>query len=245
MNCCTPTDYKTIFGEKTVERDVRRYRKNGLTGSARWLFQALTRDGVRGQSVLEVGGGIRSLQLDRRRLPGSGRSRSIKSRSGVGANRADTWHSAELRSGTDDATRFLPDASASGCPWRPPRPRVRHVRAIWRLFVARCGGGGLGGRALAFGFVDASTYRTAGHVPTNASLFTPPRRSGQRLPCRPAHHPAATTALAPVSTGTPPTPSAPTSVELPVVTTQQYVALSIVVAVVIAIVAGGIALALT
>ena len=64
MNCCTPTDYKTIFGEKTVERDVRRYRKKGLTGSGRWLFQALTREGVRGQSVLEVGGGIGSLQLE-------------------------------------------------------------------------------------------------------------------------------------------------------------------------------------
>lgn len=64
MNCCTPTDYKTIFGERTVERDIRRYRKKGLTGSARWLFQALTRGGVSDQTVLEVGGGIGSLQIE-------------------------------------------------------------------------------------------------------------------------------------------------------------------------------------
>jgi magnesium-protoporphyrin O-methyltransferase len=64
MNCCTPTGYRTIFGTKTVERDARRYRKKGLSGSAEWLSQALKGGGVNDLSVLEVGGGIGSLQIE-------------------------------------------------------------------------------------------------------------------------------------------------------------------------------------
>jgi magnesium-protoporphyrin O-methyltransferase len=64
MNCCTPTGYRTIFGAKTVQRDARRYRRKGLTGSAGWLRDALSEDGVSERSVLEVGGGIGSLQIE-------------------------------------------------------------------------------------------------------------------------------------------------------------------------------------
>jgi hypothetical protein len=64
VNCCTPTGYRTIFGTKTVERDARRYRRKGLARSATWLLQALTEDGVNEASVLEVGGGIGSLQIE-------------------------------------------------------------------------------------------------------------------------------------------------------------------------------------
>ena len=64
MNCCTPTGYRTIFGAKTVERDARRYRRKGLTGSSQWLLNALTSDGVSERSLLEVGGGIGSLQIE-------------------------------------------------------------------------------------------------------------------------------------------------------------------------------------
>jgi hypothetical protein len=62
--CCTPAGYRTIFGPKAVERDARRYRRKGLTGSAGWLLQALTSDVVHKRSVLEVGGGIGSLQIE-------------------------------------------------------------------------------------------------------------------------------------------------------------------------------------
>jgi hypothetical protein len=64
MSCCTPAGYRTIFGTKTAERDARRYRRKGLTGSARWLFDALTTHGVGNTSVLEVGGGIGNLQIE-------------------------------------------------------------------------------------------------------------------------------------------------------------------------------------
>jgi magnesium-protoporphyrin O-methyltransferase len=64
VNCCTPTGYRTIFGAKAVERDARRYRRKGLTGSAQWLFHALDSDGVSDASVLEVGGGIGDVQIE-------------------------------------------------------------------------------------------------------------------------------------------------------------------------------------
>jgi magnesium-protoporphyrin O-methyltransferase len=64
MNCCTPTGYRTIFGAKAVQRDARRYRRKGLTGSAGWLRDALSDDGVSERSVLEVGGGIGGLQIE-------------------------------------------------------------------------------------------------------------------------------------------------------------------------------------
>ena len=47
-----------------MERDARRYRRKGLTGSAGWLLQVLDDDGVADRSVLEVGGGIGSLQIE-------------------------------------------------------------------------------------------------------------------------------------------------------------------------------------
>jgi SAM-dependent methyltransferase len=64
MTCCTPTGYRTIFGEKAAEREARRYRRKGLTGSARWLLHALTDAGVSEASVLEIGGGIGALQIE-------------------------------------------------------------------------------------------------------------------------------------------------------------------------------------
>jgi hypothetical protein len=64
VSCCTSTGYRTIFGTKAAERDARRYRRKGLTGSAGWLLERLADDGVRECSVLEVGGGIGSLQIE-------------------------------------------------------------------------------------------------------------------------------------------------------------------------------------
>jgi magnesium-protoporphyrin O-methyltransferase len=64
MSCCTPAGYRTIFGGQAADRDVRRYRKHGLSGSAAWLRDALAGDGVDGSTVVEVGGGIGALQLE-------------------------------------------------------------------------------------------------------------------------------------------------------------------------------------
>ncbi len=64
MTCCTPTGYRTVFGAKAVERDVRRYARKGLVASARWLVDCLDGAELTGRSVLEVGGGIGDLQIE-------------------------------------------------------------------------------------------------------------------------------------------------------------------------------------
>ena len=64
MTCCRPDGYRSIFGSKAAARDARRYRREGLPGTARWLRDALVGEGVRSQSLLEIGGGVGSLQLE-------------------------------------------------------------------------------------------------------------------------------------------------------------------------------------
>ena len=59
--CCT-SDYRRFFNRKFAERDLRRYRRRGLTATERDLVE-LAGD-VHGASVLEAGGGIGALQLE-------------------------------------------------------------------------------------------------------------------------------------------------------------------------------------
>jgi hypothetical protein len=60
--CCEPRAYERLFSAKAAARDAKRYRKRGLTGSARTLVE-LAGD-VEGATVLEVGGGIGGIELD-------------------------------------------------------------------------------------------------------------------------------------------------------------------------------------
>ncbi|HET8893800.1 MAG TPA: hypothetical protein VFM96_06875 [Gaiellaceae bacterium] len=60
--CCASKDYERLFGKRGAARAAQRYRKRGLTGTARELVD-LAGD-VRGESVLEVGGGIGSIELE-------------------------------------------------------------------------------------------------------------------------------------------------------------------------------------
>jgi len=69
--CCTQTEYRRLFNRRVAERDARRYRRRGLTGTARTLTQ-LAGD-VAGASVLEIGGGIGAIELE---LLGAGAERA-------------------------------------------------------------------------------------------------------------------------------------------------------------------------
>jgi 2-polyprenyl-3-methyl-5-hydroxy-6-metoxy-1,4-benzoquinol methylase len=60
--CCASRDYEKLFGRRTAAHDARRYRKRGLTRSALELV-ALAGD-VREASILEVGGGVGSIELE-------------------------------------------------------------------------------------------------------------------------------------------------------------------------------------
>ena len=62
MTTCCARDYEKMFGHKTAEREARRFRKRGLRGSAKALAE-LAGD-VRGESVLEIGGGIGTIEIE-------------------------------------------------------------------------------------------------------------------------------------------------------------------------------------
>jgi magnesium-protoporphyrin O-methyltransferase len=62
--CCTPSGYRKIFGARTARRDLRKYRRRGLDPAARRIVGFLTGRGVEGDSVLEVGGGVGTIQLE-------------------------------------------------------------------------------------------------------------------------------------------------------------------------------------
>jgi len=62
VTSCCARDYEKVFGRKTADRDARRFRKRGLRGSAKTLA-ALAGD-VRGESVLEVGGGVGAIEIE-------------------------------------------------------------------------------------------------------------------------------------------------------------------------------------
>jgi hypothetical protein len=58
--CCRGVD--EIFGERTARHDLRRYRKRGPSRPTRVLLDALRGEGVERASVLDVGGGIGTIQ---------------------------------------------------------------------------------------------------------------------------------------------------------------------------------------
>ncbi len=62
MAGCCARDYQRFFGSRAAARDARRYRKHGLTGSARALADFA--GDVEGASVLEVGGGVGAIELE-------------------------------------------------------------------------------------------------------------------------------------------------------------------------------------
>jgi len=60
-SCCS-TDYRRFFNRKFAARDLRRYREDGLSKTARDLVALC--GSVDGATILEVGGGIGALQLE-------------------------------------------------------------------------------------------------------------------------------------------------------------------------------------
>lgn len=92
-DCCKPGDLEAIFSPARAEREAERYARRGLVGESRRLFRLLSQRGVRGRSVLEVGGGIGVVGLELVR---------------AGAAHATT---VELSTGYDLAARRLIDRS--------------------------------------------------------------------------------------------------------------------------------------
>lgn len=60
--CCTQSEVSRFFNRRVAAKDTRRYRRRGLTGTARTL--TMLAGDVRGASVLDVGGGIGAIELE-------------------------------------------------------------------------------------------------------------------------------------------------------------------------------------
>lgn len=62
--CCTPSGYRWVFSPERAERDARRYRRRGLDRTSRRVADTVLARGVEGASVLEVGGGAGTVQVE-------------------------------------------------------------------------------------------------------------------------------------------------------------------------------------
>lgn len=58
MDACGCDDHFSIFDRATAEADLERYRRNGPDRTTRLLLDMIRARGVRGASVLDIGGGI-------------------------------------------------------------------------------------------------------------------------------------------------------------------------------------------
>ena len=63
-DCCTPKGYRQIFSEKNAAGEARRYRRNGLDGTSKRIFDFIRERGVEGETLLEVGGGIGAIEIE-------------------------------------------------------------------------------------------------------------------------------------------------------------------------------------
>jgi magnesium-protoporphyrin O-methyltransferase len=63
-DCCTPKGYMQIFSEKSAAGEAKRYRRKGLDGTSRRIFDVIKERDVEGKTLLEVGGGIGAIEIE-------------------------------------------------------------------------------------------------------------------------------------------------------------------------------------
>ncbi|HMN99574.1 MAG TPA: hypothetical protein PKD59_09180 [Miltoncostaeaceae bacterium] len=64
MSRCCSRAYEEFFSERVARRDARRYVRRGLDRTSRRVVAEVGRHGVRGRSVLEVGGGVGTVPIE-------------------------------------------------------------------------------------------------------------------------------------------------------------------------------------
>lgn len=62
MNCCQCQGIEDLFNEKTVGRELEKYRRTGPDGTTRMMIDALIAEGVEGFTLLDIGGGVGAIQ---------------------------------------------------------------------------------------------------------------------------------------------------------------------------------------
>jgi hypothetical protein len=64
VTCCSAKGCNEFFTERVARRDTARYRRAGIDGNARRVVDFARQRGIEESTVLEVGGGIGSIQLE-------------------------------------------------------------------------------------------------------------------------------------------------------------------------------------
>lgn len=64
MSCQQCQGIEALFAERVARRDLRRYRKKGPLRTTRMLLEALKAEGVRGATLLDIGGGVGAVSND-------------------------------------------------------------------------------------------------------------------------------------------------------------------------------------
>jgi len=62
MNCSQCQGIETYFNRKCVLKDLEQYRKEGPAKTTRILIDALKAEGIRGMTLLDIGGGVGAIQ---------------------------------------------------------------------------------------------------------------------------------------------------------------------------------------
>lgn len=62
-SCCGP-DYDAMFNERAARQELARYRRRGADASTKRLIEVLEAAGVRGATLLDIGGGIGAIGIE-------------------------------------------------------------------------------------------------------------------------------------------------------------------------------------
>jgi 2-polyprenyl-3-methyl-5-hydroxy-6-metoxy-1,4-benzoquinol methylase len=64
MDCCQCQGIEMEFNRKKIAKELKRYRRKGPAKTTRMLIDALKAGGVRGMTLLDIGGGVGAIQQE-------------------------------------------------------------------------------------------------------------------------------------------------------------------------------------
>jgi magnesium-protoporphyrin O-methyltransferase len=62
MDCCQIQGIEEVFNQPLVEKELKRYRRKGPIKTTRMLIEAIRAGGVKGMTLLDIGGGVGAVQ---------------------------------------------------------------------------------------------------------------------------------------------------------------------------------------
>jgi magnesium-protoporphyrin O-methyltransferase len=125
MNCCQCQGIEKVFNEKVAARELRAYRKRGPGRTTRLLISALRTEGIRGLTLLDIGGGVGKIQHE---LLEAGAERATAVEASTGYLKASK-EEAERR-GLAGRTQFIHGNFVDLAPQVPPADIVTLDRVV-------------------------------------------------------------------------------------------------------------------